>query len=143
MWEASEFLIAGSAGVHSVAGYTYKGLGMHIAVEASPKGRRPPVWCLTHLGSGHGICRIPGNVTTAFPIASEIAEIGDWSFDGLTGWLNRDPDLLVKSLAIIEKNKCQRGYRTANDTMARLIAVARAGCAAFSFWLVTRINGHG
>lgn len=101
MWEPAKIVIAilGS-GQGNRAGYIYRGLGLFMALSASPKGRRPPKWCLTHLNSGHSIAWISGFVKDAFPIASEIAECGDWDFAGLDGWRNQDPELPRKVLEI-------------------------------------------
>src|SRR4051812_21195230 len=83
-------------GPRQTRGYTYRGLGLHIVSSGyqSKKGRTrvPPMWRLTHLGSGHGITSLRGELDTVLPPATEIAEAGDWSFDGLDGWKNQFPD---------------------------------------------------
>lgn len=127
-WAPSTFLIAHAAGPFDVTGYVYRGLGLHMAVKASPKGRRPPKWALTHLGSGHRLVFITGAVADAFPVATEIAECGDWSFDGLYGWKNMDPELPAKFRAIVAKhpNATEReGARNANEEAARKVVEAR------------------
>lgn len=92
MWKDETFEVAYSFGPVPKAGYTYRGLGLFMVVKASKKGRRPPLWSLTHLGSGHRLALIEGDVRTAFPIATEIAESGDWDFLSLEGWKDRFPD---------------------------------------------------
>lgn len=131
-WEPAEFLIAdlwSNPGFHKVAGYTYRGLGIHLTIKGSPKGRRPPTWSLSHLGSGHKVCLIDGKVATAFEIASEIADCGDWSFDGLKGYINIDPDIKEKFRALCEKHPktIRRGPGgNASEDAARAIVMARA-----------------
>src|ERR1700721_724283 len=105
-WKPDNFLKTQYYGPEAVTGYTYRGLGLHIAIKASPKGRRPPTWSLTHLGSGLRVAMIKGKVIDTFPIASEIAEWGDWDFDGIDGWRNRDPELPKKLVDVCAKYKC-------------------------------------
>jgi hypothetical protein len=100
-----------------------------MVIKASPKGRRPPTWRLTHLGSGHAIASIVGTTARTFPIASEIAECGDWSFEGLEGWKNVEPDLPQKLVDIAERHKkyCKvRAGGGGNAEIARSIAMARS-----------------
>lgn len=132
MWQPNKFLIADSWSPdrhHEVYGYTYRGLGIHMILDGSPKGRRPPTWGLKHLGSGHGVCWIKGKVSVAFVIAGEIADCGDWqAFDGLTGWANTDPELPAKLKAIMNRypKATGRGGGNHDDEAARAIAIARA-----------------
>ena len=128
-WEPSKFLTASTfGGPDTVYGYVYRGLGLYICMKGSPKGRRPPTWMLTHLGTGHRICMIDGTVANAFPIATEIADCGDWEFDGLKGWVNRDPELPTKFRAIIDAHskQCRTGSGGGNEEQAVAIAMARA-----------------
>lgn len=105
MWEPATFLVAwGPEDTCPVAGYVYRGLGLYRAIAPSPKGRRPATWCLVHLNSGHAACWLRGDVATVFPIAAEIAEASDWDFDGLRGWLNRDPELREKVSEIAKRH---------------------------------------
>lgn len=129
MWKPEEFLTASPWGPSPTSGYVYKGLGLAVAIEGSPKGRRPTTWTLTHLGTGHAVCRIDGDVKTAFPIATEIAECGEWDFDSLSGWRDRDPEIPKKVAAIMERHgkRCNRsngGFQS--EETARAIAMARA-----------------
>lgn len=132
IWTPTVFPIA--CVQHSIdfrAGYTYRGLGLHMVAKASPKGRRPPRWKLTHLGSGHGVAHIDGKVADAFPIATEVAECGDWDFDGMDGWRNRDPDLPTKVRDVLAKYPKRAKFTTGriggSDEAARLVLNARLG----------------
>lgn len=130
-WEPADFLIAdrwSPEGCHKVAGHTHCGLGIYICIKGSPKGRRGPTWSLRHLGSGHTVCLIEGKVAVAFLIASEIAECGDWSFDGLKGYVNVDPEIPEKCRTIFAKypKAVRRGGGNQSEESARAIAMARA-----------------
>jgi hypothetical protein len=129
IWQPRDFLIAHVAGPQTVPGYVYRGLGIHMQMKGSPKGRRKPVWALTHLNTGHAICRLHGLVADAFPIATEVAECSDWAgFDGLTGWRNQDPDLPEKVKAIAAKNPkiMTSGGSVSSHEAALAVAEARA-----------------
>lgn len=91
-WNAETFEIAHPTMPIPTSGYTYRGLGLHIAISPSPKGRRPARWALTHLGTGHRLAFLDGDVATAFPIATEIAEAGNWDFLSPKGWRDCFPD---------------------------------------------------
>jgi hypothetical protein len=129
-WKPENFLKAYFSGPEPVAGYTYRGLGLHITIRESPKGRRPPTWSLTHLGTGLRIATIKGRVADAFPPAAAIAECGDWEFDGIDGWKNRDPDLpqkLVDTGAQFKNVTITAGGRMDGvEDIARQVAQARA-----------------
>ena len=112
-------------------GYTYRGLGLWLAMPASPKGRRPPTWFLIHLNSGHRVARIDGFVSDAFPIASEIAECADWDFNGLDGWRNQDPELPKKMSQIINRNAKRAKMRASGGSDADLASeISRARAMA-------------
>ena len=104
IWKPETFQVAFPGGPTYRAGYVYRGLGIFQAIGPSPKGRRPAEWSLTHLGTGHKICLIKGDVRTAFPVATEIAEAGDWDFLSLEGWKDRFPDMKEVVGAIIERH---------------------------------------
>lgn len=126
LWSPSSFLIAIKSGTLEVSGYVYRGLGLHI--QSQKRGKSPPIWNLTHLGSGHAVCSIRGSVRTAFSIATKISESSDWDFDGIAGWKNRDPDLAIKTLAVINEHPkiCRRTGGTSDDEIARAIVLRRA-----------------
>jgi hypothetical protein len=88
-WKPETFETALNTGPHLVAGYTYRGLGLYG--ESSRDGKSGS-WTLTHLGTGHMLAHISGGVQKAFPVATEIAEAGDWDFLSLQGWKDRFPD---------------------------------------------------
>lgn len=127
-WEPADFNVARLLGPQKVRGYAFNGLGLHMELRGSPKGRRAPTWGLYHLNTGHRIILIIGVVAVAFPIATEIAECSDWTFDGLRGWKNRDPDLYEKLCAITERHSsaCRHAPGSgSNDDTARAILLAR------------------
>ena len=63
IWRPANFLVASPGGAEMAHGYTYRGLGLHIVIYGSPKGRRPPTWNLMHLGTGHSVCSMPIRLT--------------------------------------------------------------------------------
>ena len=91
-WQPETFEIAREEGPQKVAGYVYRGLGLHAHSRPSPTGRRPAGWTLTHLGTGHRLAYLRGDVATVFPVGAEIAEAGDWDFLSMQGWKDRFPD---------------------------------------------------
>lgn len=128
MWDADKFFVASLfEGPHKEAGYVYRGLGLRMVMRGSPKGRRPPLWALTHLGTGHRICTIRGLAAAAFPIATEIAECGEWGFDGLKGYINMDPELVIKCKAVIDHYPkiVNYGGGGSSDDAARAVLYAR------------------
>lgn len=121
-WEPRDFLIATAAGPYEVYGYTYRGIGLHIA-----KRGLVATWSITHLGSGHCIGHVTGKVAKVFPIATEIAEVGDWDFDGLEGYRNSDPQIKERAAAIIAKHRVKRIPGEESAEVARSIALRNAG----------------
>ncbi len=87
IWKPAEYLIHFGADAVTVSGYEYRDLGMHMVGS-----KTKPRWSLTHLGTGLKLCVIDGDVRTAFPIATEIAEAGDWGFISIVGYKDRFPD---------------------------------------------------
>jgi len=96
-WQPDTFLIATVGGVAPQIGWTCRGLGLAQLLR-----RSPPVWIVTHLGTGHTVCQITAHEATAFAIADQIAGLGNWGFDGLTGWRNRDPDMMQRLHAVLK-----------------------------------------
>jgi hypothetical protein len=95
-WISDTFLIAGRpGGVMKMDGFTYAGLG----IDKRSSGH----WVVTHLNTGHKLCTLHGTWFLVSMLATELAECADWTFDGLLGWANRDPDLARKARAVIEK----------------------------------------
>lgn len=103
-WKPETFDVALASGPRAKAGYTYRGLGLWMRDTGSPKGRKPPVWSLTHLGSGHCVVELTGKVAVAFPVATEIAEAGDWEFISLVGYKDRFPDVADRLMEIISRH---------------------------------------
>lgn len=133
LWRPEEFQIGKLYGdedvVEMCAGYVYRGLGLFIEKFGSPKGHRPPQWSVTHLGTGHKVCSIMGTVANAFPLATELAELSDWDFDGLNGWVNRDPELKNKVKEFAERNPKQVLIGigpSSSEVTARKITMARS-----------------
>jgi hypothetical protein len=128
MWPAATFQIATPWGVQTKHGYAMQGLGLWLISAGSPKGRRKPKWSLTHLGTGHAVGFITGDVRTAFLIATEIATAGDWTFDGMTGFRNQFPDAAEKVASIMARHPkaFSRGAgENGDEAQAREIAMAR------------------
>lgn len=129
-WTQQRFLIAvekrGAASTREVDGYTCKGLGLHLHREASPLGRRPARWHLTHLQSGHLVCILRGDLGTIFPVATEVT---DWTFIGIEGWRNSDPDMPKRFFALMAQHPkiiFRPNERGNNEAIARRIAAGRA-----------------
>lgn len=98
-WPPATFLVAFDSGPQPRAGYSQNGLGLFIEIAGTKK--KPPVWSLNHIGSGHCLCLLTGDVRKVFPIASDISDLGDWTFLGLEGWKNQlpgAPELLIEVL---------------------------------------------
>ena len=87
----------------AVDGVTRAGLGLRLVVPASPKGRRPAIWSLTHLNSGHRIATLHGDAAAVRQVADAVAELGDWTFGGLDGWRNVDPELPARLGQLVER----------------------------------------
>lgn len=70
------------------------GLGIHRQGEDR--------WVLIHLATGFGVVGLRGlNMLEAMVIASEVATAGDWKFESLSGWQNRDPQLGSKVQVLV------------------------------------------
>lgn len=101
-WEKRDFYIAEIGGKpRAVNGFVRCWLGLSIAINGSPKGRRPPVWSLTQIGTGHRVCLLRGQAETVIPVATKIGNLVDWEFYGLDGWKNIDSDLPTKVVEIL------------------------------------------
>lgn len=101
IWKPVEFQIHHGSAAVSVAGYEHRNLGLHILTGKKDKA----VWSLTHLGTGLSICKIKGGVRTVFPVATEIAEAGDWGFISMEGYKDRFPDARAVVEGIMAKHK--------------------------------------
>lgn len=126
-WEPARYQVAGPNGQpYQVAGYTYRGLGLHLVIEPSPKGRRPGLWTLTHLNSGHRVALAQGNVPTAFAAAAAVAELGDWDFDGVAGWRNRDPELPARLVDLVRRTPALKLSTAGGADADQAVAISTA-----------------
>ena len=101
IWEPAEFWIGYVEGPCRVDGYVWSGLGLAHHGWGVPA--RTTVWSLIHLGSGSRIGTLVGNVATVFPVASEVAQCGDFTlFDMPYGWMQTDPELSAKARAVFD-----------------------------------------
>lgn len=67
-------------------GNSYRGLGVSVTDDIA--------WRITHLNSGHVVRLVPDlDAVQVFLIATDLAEAADWTFSGLDGWQNVQPDL--------------------------------------------------
>lgn len=129
IWQPATFKVAMAGGLREVSGYVFRGLGLHLVIDASPKGRRPASWSLSHLNTGHRIALVKGDVQTVFPIAHEVATCTDWeAFTSLSGWRNTDPELKTKVEAIAARfpASLDRMAGQGSEAMASEIAMERA-----------------
>jgi hypothetical protein len=103
-WGAGTFLQAkDGVGAVTRSGYLHKGLA--IAHDGWGEPRSRTLWTLFHIGSGGAFLQMIGDVATVFPVATEIAECGDWTlFDMPDGWKQTDPELGKKVFDILTKN---------------------------------------
>lgn len=131
-WIRDSFEIAYLFGPRKVRGKSYRGLGLHLLSKAyrSPKGRRflPARWSLSHLGSGHCLVTLTGEWDEILPVATEIAEAGDWDFLSMQGWRDRFPDAPERLAELVEKHAsmCKRGQSRGNmPEIAQQIAANR------------------
>jgi hypothetical protein len=132
-WVNEEFDVAMIDGPRPTRGFVYRGLGLHLVSSGykSRKGRKriPPMWRLTHLGSGHGVSTLRGELVDVLPVATEIAEAGDWTFDGLDGWKNQFPDARERMAEITGRHgkliRATTGMGHCPE-VAQQIAIARA-----------------
>ncbi len=127
-WQPGKYLLALVIEPEMVDGFIYRGLGMYNVAKGSPKGRRTPLWLLTHIGTGHSICSIMAQDEEALRLGALVADCGNWDFDSLLGWRDRDPELLNRAMAIIEANpkQMERTGSPSNHESARRVAEARA-----------------
>jgi hypothetical protein len=108
-WAEDRFEIANLWGVESetaerveiVNGFVYRGLGLYQSSATKARYRRKDgtrrvyeTWVITHLNTGHAVrtlfdCPAP----RAFMLATDLADMADWTFDGLDGWKNTCPDM--------------------------------------------------
>lgn len=100
-WKQGRFRVSGSGAILTRDGWTYNGLGItQVGSIFAPR------WHIIHLNSGHAIARIDkGSLASMQALAAEIADAGDWSFDGLTGFQNQFPDAAERVHEIVMKHR--------------------------------------
>ena len=84
-------------------GRSYNGVGLVRMIEPISKYQMPATESVFHLGTGHLICHLTGNPGITYSVATQLAELGDWSFDSLGGWKNHFPDVREKLLGLLER----------------------------------------
>lgn len=97
-WEKATFDAAFSEDVAEVQGHVYAGLGLFPVGNAAddPIGQLylPCEWSLTHLASGHLICRLIGTRVEVYSMANRVAALAEWdAFTAPDGWKNVEPSL--------------------------------------------------
>ena len=93
-WTAGKFLASrGDRKPKELQGWILSGLGLHCMAAPVPDLPMPPIWAIYHIGSGHVVSFLIAPKDDAFRLATEVAHLGDWSFDGLNGWQNVAPQL--------------------------------------------------
>lgn len=126
-WLPGKMLIAVAGKPLKRNGLIYGGLGIWQLVPAAPPFFETATSALYHLGTGHTICSLLGEEEDILPPATDIADLLDWTFDGLEGWRNLLPDLPAR-LAEIERQfpKIVRRTNGASDeNIARAVFMAR------------------
>ena len=132
-WVAARYWLA-CIPPRECSGYVYRGLGLRH--EGWAHNRKQTLWRLIHLGSGLNIAVLRGDVRAVFPVASEVAECGDFTlFDLPDGWRQTDPDLQDKVKAILAQHPSvvvakAPNKGTAEDTRAMIAAREAAAVAS-------------
>lgn len=123
IWKPAQYQVHHGSTAVTVVGYTYRELGLHMLTERG----KVPTWSLTHLGTGLRICNITGKVAVSFPVATEIAEAGDWGFISMVGYKDRFPESANKLREILGRHKnAKRVWRKIdNDEREAIRSVAQ------------------
>lgn len=104
-------------------GWTYRGIG--LVGETSRLGW----WYIVHLNSGHAVARIRGGTEAQLKdMAADIADAGDWSFEGLDGFRNMFPDAADRVHEIVTRHRPELKRRKSpgpNPVHAKAIALLR------------------
>jgi hypothetical protein len=135
-WKPDRYEIAAPVGgVELVDGLSYRGLGLHLNSATKAKYVRKDgtrrvywSWAVTHLNTGHmvrGFYDVP--IADVFAAATDLAMITDWTFDGLQGWRNTDPEVPDKLQAWHKRHQlgARQGGMGGNDDIAREIGMKR------------------
>jgi hypothetical protein len=103
-WKAGKYREARECGLVKVDGYLYRGLGMRRLYERDPlQGHLSSKWSLTHVGSGHSVAFLHLEEDGAVWLGAMVAELGNWNFGALDGFLDIDPDLPERLVALAQK----------------------------------------
>jgi hypothetical protein len=127
MWTTEKFFASRHGKAMVLDGWTFEGLGLHRMLNKLPDVPMPSIWALYHLNSGHVVVFIMADEDIAFEIGMRIAKLGDWSFDGLDGWKNIEPDLRQK-LHLLAKENSDKIFRfngLSNEETAQKVFRAR------------------
>lgn len=84
----------------AIEGYSRAGLALVVTARGSMSGRQPR-WSLTHLASGARVAVLVGWIGDVAPVATAIADAGDWGFAAADGWRDRFPEAPVCVRAIL------------------------------------------
>lgn len=86
-WLPEPFEVVQPDGSRSIVeGNSYRGLGVHLDGLM--------MWRIVHLNSGHTVRVVPHlDAARLLVIATDLADAADWTFSGLMGWQNVQPDL--------------------------------------------------
>lgn len=102
-WRPARFKIGGPV-IYEVAGWELNGLGLDLRTcwrgrHVRKDGTRlvSTTWMTTHLNTGHSVRVFRGEpCELVFRAATDLALLADWTFQGLEGWRNTDPDIQDK-----------------------------------------------
>lgn len=122
-WRMAPVHISQDLGITAALGLTYRGIGLYFDREAEN-------FDVLHLGSGHRLASIRGrDRALAKELAGQIADLGDWTFDGLDGWRNSDPQIIDRLRALMAKHPDEIIQHPANQSPqgAQRVAQERAG----------------
>lgn len=135
-WTPATFAVVEAHGTVDQTGWTSGGLGLFRVFAHNARYRRKDgtrrlwtCWAVVHLNSGHSVRWIKDEPTErVFALATEIAAMSDWDFEGLDGWRNRDPDLPDRLAAWHRGHglAAAQGSGFKSEDQARAIAAARS-----------------
>lgn len=123
-WEKAQFPTSLRDRIQEVFGWVDRRAGVGLYINQMDE------WWFVHLNTGHGVCKMVGTLLQVLPLATELKEVTDWTFDGVTGWKNRDPDLPRKIGEIWARNPMRMpddipGEHLRDERHARAIMLAQ------------------
>jgi hypothetical protein len=128
VWISATFDIATSLGAMPVTGYVLGGIGLHYQqrIDFMSEDGTDQFWQLTHINTGHAICVMRGRTELeARVIGRKFTDLTDWSFEGLSGWQNRDPALRDKIATLVEQVQVVVAVTRHDDAQAKKILEQR------------------